>query len=121
NPAHQLDFRRFSSDAVVAYNRLQAQIVRTHSPGRFIAHNFMGFFTGFDHFAAARDLDVVAWDSYPLGFTDQRLALSPEDRGRFARTGHPDAAAFHHDLYRGIAQAARGEAARWWVMEQQPG
>jgi beta-galactosidase len=121
NPAHELDFRRYASDAVVAYNRLQAQIVRTHSPGRFIAHNFMGFFTGFDLCALAHDLDVVAWDSYPLGFTDRLMALSPEERVRFARTGHPDAAAFHHDLYRGVARAAKGDAARWWVMEQQPG
>ncbi|MGF1623392.1 MAG: beta-galactosidase [Alphaproteobacteria bacterium] len=121
NPAHELDYRRFSSDAVVAYNRLQADIVRARSPGRFIAHNFMGFFTEFDHFAVARDLDVVAWDSYPLGFTDQRMGLPAEERARFARCGHPDVPAFNHDLYRGIAHAARGEAARWWVMEQQPG
>ena len=112
NPSHLLDYRRFASDAVVAYNRLQADIVRAHSPGRFIAHNFMGFFTEFDHFAVARDLDVVAWDSYPLGFTDQRMGLSTEDRVRFARCGHPDVPAFHHDLYRGIADSARREAAR---------
>ena len=121
NPAHVLDFRRFSSDAVVTYNRLQVDIIRAHSPGRFISHNFMGFFTEFDHFAVARDLDVVAWDSYPLGFTDQRLNLPDAERVRFARCGHPDVPAFHHDLYRGIAQYAGGEAGRWWVMEQQPG
>jgi beta-galactosidase len=29
--------------------------------------------------------------------------------------GHPDIAAFHHDLYRGMCKG------RWWVSEQQPG
>ena len=115
NPSHLLDYRRFASDQVVAYNRLQAAIVRDRSPGRFISHNFMGFFTGFDHFAVGRDLDVATWDSYPLGFTDQRMGLDDDERVRFARTGHPDAAAFHHDLYRAVG------GGRWWVMEQQPG
>jgi beta-galactosidase len=31
------------------------------------------------------------------------------------RQGHPDQAAFHHDLYRGVGRG------RWQVMEQQPG
>ena len=115
NPSHLLDYRRFASDQVADYHRLQAAIVRRRSPGRFIAHNFMGFFTGFDHFAVGRDLDVAAWDSYPLGFTNQRMGLDEGERARFARTGHPDAAAFHHDLYRAVGRG------RWWVMEQQPG
>jgi len=115
NPAHWLDFYRFSSDQVVAYNRLQVEILRQYSPGRFIAHNFMGFVTDFDHFKVAEDLDVASWDSYPLGFTDSVMpGLSEEERLLYARSGHPDVAAFHHDLYRGVKR-------RWWVMEQQPG
>lgn len=114
NPAHMLDFRRFSSDQVVVFNRAQADILRPASPGRDIVHNFMGFFTQFDHHAVGRDLDVASWDSYPLGFLEQ-FWFSEEDKLRFLRQGHPDIAAFHHDLYRGCA------AGRWWVMEQQPG
>ena len=116
HPAHQLDYRRFSSDQVAAYNRLQVEIVREHSPGRFVAHNFMGFFDEFDHAAVSADLDVVSWDSYPIGFTSERMGLSEEDRARFARTGHPDAAAFNHDVYRGVIASGR-----FWIMEQQPG
>lgn len=114
NPAHRIDWRRFASDEVVSFNRVQADIVRAASPGRDIAHNFMGFFTQFDHHAVARDLDVATWDSYPIGFLES-FWFTRADKLRFARQGHPDIAAFHHDLYRG---AGRG---RWWVMEQQPG
>lgn len=115
NPAHWLDFRRFSSDQVVSFNRRQAEVLRSHSPGRDIVHNFMGFFTQFDHHAVGRDLDVASWDSYPLGFLEQ-FWFSEEEKQRYCRQGHPDIAAFHHDLYRGCQKNGR-----WWVMEQQPG
>ncbi len=115
NPVHVLDFRRFSSDQVVHFNRLQCDILRARSPGRDIVHNFMGFFTDFDHHAVGRDLDVASWDSYPLGFLEQ-FWFSEAEKKAFLRQGHPDIAAFHHDLYRGCT-----EHGRWWVMEQQPG
>jgi beta-galactosidase len=115
NPAHWLDFRRFSSDQVVCFNRRQTEILRSHSPGRDIVHNFMGFFTQFDHHAVGRDLDVASWDSYPLGFLEQ-FWFSDEEKQLYCRQGHPDIAAFHHDLYRGCQKDGR-----WWVMEQQPG
>lgn len=114
NPSQWLDYHRFASDQVVAYNQMQVQILRAHSPGRFITHNFMGFVLDFDHFKLTQDLDLASWDSYPLGFTDQSN-LPEEVKLRYARTGHPDIAAFHHDLYRGVGRG------RWWVMEQQPG
>jgi beta-galactosidase len=114
HPAHRLDYQRFASDEVVAFNRLQCDVLRELSPGRDVLHNFMGFFTGFDHHQVAQDLDVSTWDSYPLGFT-QDFFLSEEEKVRYARTGHPDIPAFHHDLYRGMCKG------RWWVMEQQPG
>lgn len=114
NPAHVMDWRRFASDEVVAFNRLQVDIIRAGAPARDVVHNFMGFFTQFDHHAVARDLDVATWDSYPIGFLES-FWFASADKRRYARQGHPDIAAFHHDLYRG---AGRG---RWWVMEQQPG
>lgn len=115
NPAHRLDYQRFASDEVVAFNRAQADIIKAGSPGRDVVHNFMGFFTAFDHHAVGADLDVATWDSYPLGFLDQGWD-APETKARFRRQGHPDFAAFHHDLYRGCV-----ESRRMWVMEQQPG
>ena len=115
NPAHWLAFRRFASDEVVSFNQIQVDILRTQSPGRDISHNFMGFFTEFDHHDVARSLDAVGWDSYPLGFLDS-FRFSEADKLRYARQGHPDIAAFHHDLYRGCTRQGR-----WWVLEQQPG
>lgn len=114
NPSHRLDYNRFASDEVVAFNRLQTDILRRLSPGRDITHNFMGFYTEFDHFAVGRDLDFACWDSYPLGFLEQ-FWFPDDEKLRYLRQGHPDVSAFHHDLYRGVGRG------RWWVMEQQPG
>ena len=114
NPAHRLDYRRFASDAVRSFNRAQVDLLRSLSPGRPVTHNFMGFFTEFDHHDVSEDLDIASWDSYPLGFT-QDFFLSDAEKLRYARTGHPDIPSFHHDLYRGMCKG------RWWVMEQQPG
>ncbi|MBS0255358.1 MAG: beta-galactosidase [Proteobacteria bacterium] len=115
NPAHWLDFRRFSSDQVVAFHRAQAEVLRAASPGRTILHNAMGFFAEYDHHALGAEVDVLGWDSYPLGFLDS-FRFTPEDKLAYARAGHPDIAAFHHDLYRGCTADGR-----WAVLEQQPG
>lgn len=114
NPSHRLDFRRFSSDQVVAFNRRQVEILRRCAPEQAILHNFMGAFTAFDHHALARDLDIATWDSYPLGFVE-RSRSEEAWKARYMRVGDPDFQAFHHDLYRTCGHG------RWWVMEQQPG
>ncbi len=114
NPSHALDFRRFSSDQVVRFNRAQADELRPLTDAPLI-HNYMGAITGFDHFAVGADLDVASWDSYPLGFLMDRVEATAEDKRRYARQGDPDFQAFHHDLYRAVGRG------RWWVMEQQPG
>ena len=114
NPAHVLAFRRFSSDQVVRFNRVQCDEIRRHSNAP-IVHNFMGRMSGFDHHVLAADLDFAAWDSYPLGFLMDRAGATPDEKERFLRQGHPDFQAFHHDLYRSCG------GGRFWVMEQQPG
>jgi len=122
NPSQRLDWQRFASDEVVAFNREQVSILRQHSPGRPVTHNFMGFFTAFNHHDVAADLDIASWDSYPLGFT-QMFFLGTDEKIRWATTGHPDIASFHHDLYRGMSvdRHTGKPNRRWWVMEQQPG
>ena len=114
NPAHVLDFHRFSSDQVVRFNRLQTDIIRRHSAAP-ISHNYMGRILEFDHFDVGADCDIATWDSYPIGFLEDRIPASPEHKAEHARQGDPDFQAFHHDLYRAVGRG------RWWVMEQQPG
>lgn len=114
NPAHSLAFRRFASDQVVAFNRLQVEIIRQHSAAP-IAHNYMGRITDFDHFKVGDDLKIASWDSYPLGFLEDRVGADLERQRKYAQQGDPDFQAFHHDLYRSVGKG------RWWVMEQQPG
>lgn len=114
NPAHVMAFRRFASDEVVSFNRLQTEIIRKHSAAP-IAHNYMGAVTDFDHYDVGADLDIASWDSYPLGFLSDRIPAPDEHKRRFVRQGDPDFQAFHHDLYRAVGRG------RWWIMEQQPG
>ncbi len=114
NPAHQLAFKRFSSDQVAAFNKVQAAEIRRYSKAP-IAHNYMGRIVDFDHYKVGADLDIAAWDSYPIGFLSDRLAADDAYKGRFLRQGDPDMQAFHHDLYRTVGKG------RLWVMEQQPG
>jgi beta-galactosidase len=124
NPSLSLAFRRFASDIVVEFNRIQTDEIRRHSSAP-ILHNYMGRVTDFDHFAVGADLDAASWDSYPIGFLSDRLENTPERKQRFLRQGDPDNQAFHHDLYRAVGghgpNGGGPKAGRWWVMEQQPG
>lgn len=117
NPIHRMDFFRYSSEQVTRFNAEQVEIIRRHSPGRFVTHNFMGAFLDFDHWKVGAGIDLASWDSYPLGFTDSlpTTGFTEAERQRYAQVGHPDISAFHHDLYRGVGRG------RFWVMEQQPG
>jgi beta-galactosidase len=115
NPAHRLDFRRFTSDTIREFQGIQVEVLRELSPGRPITHNFMAGFTDFDHFEVAGDLDFASWDAYPLGFLASFPLFSEGHRKHFLRSGDPDYGPFHHDLYRACGRG------RWWVMEQQPG
>ena len=114
NPIHALDFRRFSSDQVINFNQSQSQVLRKYTQMPLI-HNYMGRITDFNHYEVGEDLDVASWDSYPLGFLEDRSNQSDEFKTKFMRFGDPDFQSFHHDLYRTVGNG------RWWVMEQQPG
>ncbi|MEQ9437315.1 beta-galactosidase [Hyphomonas sp.] len=113
NPSHRLDYRRFSSDEICAYNQMQVDILRELSPGRPIAHNYIGDFTLFDHHDVSAALDYATWDSYPIGLLSEG-DHSNADKARWLRNGHPDFAAFNHDVVRHCSP-------KWGVMEQQPG
>ncbi|WP_019586040.1 beta-galactosidase [Deinococcus apachensis] len=126
NPAHALDFLRFSSDQIAEFQEEQVAILRECSPGRFVTHNYMGFFSGFDHYRVSRCLDFASWDSYPTGTLEAVREWGLAEPGLmldFARTGHPDVTGFNHDLYRGMVKGAARQASApgFWVMEQQCG
>ena len=85
NPGLLLDYQRFSSDSIVAYQQAQIDLIReaTDAP---ITHNFMGHFADIDYYDLARELDFVSWDNYPV---DQWGA------------GTPSSIAMAHDITRG--------------------
>ncbi len=113
-PTHLVDYFRFASDEVQSFNKVQVDIIRRHSPGRPVTHNFMSQNTDFDHYKVGEDIDIASWDVYPMGgLINGRL--SAEEKQRYLRVGDPDQPAFNHDLYRAVGRG------RVWVMEQQPG
>jgi beta-galactosidase len=113
NPSHRLDWRRFCSDQMCAFNREQVEIIRMLSPRRPVTHNFIGDFTRLDHHKIGRDLDYATWDSYPIGLLSEGRALKAE-KVRRLQFGDPDFAAFNHDVFRACSP-------KWGIMEQQPG
>jgi beta-galactosidase len=97
NPSQQLDFRRFSSDALLELYVMEKEILREATPDVPITTNFMGFFKPVDYWKWAAREDLVSDDSYP----------DPSD---------PEAhitAAMSRDLMRSL-----GDGAPWVLMEQ---
>jgi beta-galactosidase len=120
HPSHVLDYFRFSSEAIVAYQQQQVEIIRQGAPGRFVTHNFMGLFRDLNQFDLAAPLDFVSWDNYPTGNPERwRKYLAPV--GDFTPTdyaqdtGDPIITGMAHDLMRGLL------ARPFWIMEQQCG
>jgi len=99
NPGQLLDFDRFSSDELLECYRNEVAILRAVTPDIPITTNFMGFFGAADYWKWAKEVDVVADDSYP----------DPAD---------PDSAcsaAMTRDLMRSL-----GGGRPWLLMEQAP-
>ena len=117
HPAHQLAYRRFSSDQVIAFHNKMIAIIRQYSPNKFVTHNFIPMVdTQTDNYALAEHLDFVSYDNYPLGRSDLFFAnKSAAEFKPYMRTGHPDFASYDFDQSRGLSKN------NFWVMEQQPG
>ena len=101
NPGLALDYRRFASESLVRFLRLQARILRERcSPEQRITHDLMGFrYPELDYHALAEELDFVSWNNYPLLDRTQRWS-SP---------------ALDADAMRGL------KGGPVWVLEQQVG
>jgi len=102
NPGLLLDYHRFCSDQIVSFNRIQTEIIRAGAPGRFVTHNFVYLEQALDQRKVARDLDVIAFDNYPVW-------------GGLPEPIPPAAIALNHDLCRGTKHQ------RYWVMEELAG
>lgn len=100
NPTQQLDFRRFSSDALLECFLMEKEILRQATPDIPITTNFMGFFKPLNYWKWAAHEDIVSDDSYP----------DPADPN--AHVG----AAMSRDLMRSL-----GGGRPWILMEQTPG
>ncbi|MEU8381883.1 beta-galactosidase [Streptosporangium sp. NPDC048865] len=99
NPSGLLDFRRFTSDALLDLYRMEKAIIRAAGGTQPVTTNFMGAFEPIDYRSWAADLDLVADDSYP----------DPADAESFRE------AAFTRDLMRSLKPGVG-----WVLMEQAP-
>ncbi len=102
NPTHQLDFKRFCSDELLANFTMERDALHELSPGVAVTTNFMisEHIRDMDYHRWAREVDVVSNDHY-------LLAADPEGYRELA---------FCADLTRGVAG---GEP--WLLMETSPG
>ncbi|RDV00331.1 beta-galactosidase [Trinickia dinghuensis] len=103
NPSFLLDFRRFSSDSVAAFNRFQAEIIRRNSPGKFVTHNLWGYPVTADYYDMFESMDFASVDYYPA--TD----LVDDSKSKMYH------GALTLDLTRGVKRK------NFWVMEQLSG
>ncbi len=96
NPTQELDFRRFSSDALLDLYLAERDVLQRLAPGTPITTNFMpAHFDVVDYWQWAPELDVVSTDHYLLAAeADNQVSL-----------------AFAADLTRGLAGGA------WLLME----
>lgn len=99
NPGLMLEFKHFVTESYRKFQRLQIDSLRPYLPeGVWVTHNFMKWFTGYDHYIMSEDLDIASWDWY-VG-TGQHDYLS---------------SGVLHDLVRGF------KGRNFWLMETQPG
>ena len=104
NPSEILDWRRFCSELIVDFHKLQADILRRAAPDKFITHNMMGFADKVNYYDLGRDLDFVSHDQYPTGHFRPVHNILLADR-----------LAAELDFIRGVKHKS------FWIMEQQAG
>lgn len=108
-PAHRMDYQRFRSHQAARFMARLRTAIASHAPHVAVCARFGRALPDTDLFAVSAAAGGASTESFPLLWSE----LLGGESG--ARTGHPDAAAFRHDLCRG---AGRG---RWRVSGQQCG
>jgi beta-galactosidase len=99
NPTQLLDWKRFSSHALLELHRAERAILSELSPGIPVTTNFMGFFADLDYWDWAAELDFISDDEYPDPADPLSHVLSAAAR----------------DLMRSL-----GGGKPWLLMEQSP-
>ncbi|MFC5834601.1 beta-galactosidase [Nonomuraea insulae] len=86
NPTQQLDFKRFSSDALKEHLRAERDLLAELTPGIPVTTNFMvmGETKGMDYADWAREIDFVANDHYLLPEGREELSFSANLTGMLA-------------------------------------
>ena len=103
SPGLALAWKRFTSDHVIDFYRMESEPLRRITPEIPITTNLMHTFEQINYFALGRELDYASWDNYPDWKGDAR------DRAA------SDLAAFRHDLMRGV-----GKQKPFLMMESSP-
>ena len=99
NPTQLLDWKRFSSWALLELHRAERAVLSELSPGVPVTTNFMGFFANLDYWDWAAEVDFVSDDEYPDPADPLSHVLSAATR----------------DLMRSL-----GGGKPWLLMEQSP-
>lgn len=94
-----LDYDRFNSDSILACYKLERDAIKTVIPEAMVTTNFQsnGTYKPLDYFKWAKELDIIALDSYPTN--DMPMSQI----------------AMRHDLMRGLKQGQP-----YMLMEQSP-
>ena len=98
NPTQQLDFARFSSDALLSYLRAERDVLRSITPDVPVTTNFMvtGQIDGMDYSDWAAEVDFVANDHYrrpgPQDFDELSFSRRPHRWPRRRAAVVPDGA-----------------------------
>ncbi|MBN1287596.1 MAG: beta-galactosidase [Anaerolineae bacterium] len=61
-----LDWKRFVTDQTIDFMKNEIAPLREITPEVPVTTNFMGTFPGLNYWRMAPELDVIAWDSYPV-------------------------------------------------------
>lgn len=60
-----LDWKRFTTDQVIDFMKLERDAVKAANPEIPVTTNFMYYFDNYNYFKFKDELDVISWDSYP--------------------------------------------------------
>jgi len=98
NPSFLLDWKRFETEMIVAFQQLQLEMLKERCPGHFVTHNIWSYPMALDYYKLCEPLDFASLDYYPNTSPDKDIS-----------SGYSGALTL--DLARGIKRQG------FWIME----